>query len=467
MSQAQAITYDDVNAIAWKRGELTWKLRPEQQRLKAELERPHVQLFVGNISRRWGKSYTLVTYCLEQAYRRTQKIRFGCAFLTDLEEFILPAFELILEDCPEELRPTYIRSRKTWTFPNGSEIKLVGLDKHPNGLRGNAINIIVLDEAGFISSLKRIYTSVIIPATAKQSNIKIIFISTPPESPSHFFVDLIQKAQAQENGYYLCLTIDDISDLDAVERQRLLDEVGGEHSQEAQREFFARILVDPTRAIVPEFTPEVEAHTVTDHARPQYFDHYEAMDVGFTDATAALFGYYDFDNAKLIIEDELLLYHATTDIIASQFLKKEQALYGTKQPYRRVSDNDKRLIADLGSRHNLYFSQTEKHEKEAAINRVRILIKDRKIYINPRCQSLITQLKAGVWNKQRSQFDRDGVNGHFDLIDALIYFCRCVDFNRSPYPTNYGLHSESHHISTATKAPSEDAQAMMRIFKRR
>ncbi|MGJ8496011.1 hypothetical protein ACSFB1_12545, partial [Glaesserella parasuis] len=92
--------------------------------------------------------------------------------------------------------------------------------------------------AGFIANLKYQYTTVIIPATAKQKNIKIIVISTPPESPEHYFVEMITKAQTQSNGYYLCLTIDDISDLEPSERKRLLDEVGGEHSTTAQREFF-------------------------------------------------------------------------------------------------------------------------------------------------------------------------------------------------------------------------------------
>src|SRR5690606_38434857 len=115
-------------------------------------------------------------------------------------------------DCPEHLRPTYLASKKTYRFPNGSQIKLIGLDRNPDGLRGNAINVIIIDEAAFVGNLGKIYTSVIIPATMKQKNIRLIFISTPPESPAHYFVTLINRAKLE--GYYLELTIDDISDLD-------------------------------------------------------------------------------------------------------------------------------------------------------------------------------------------------------------------------------------------------------------
>ena len=130
---------------------LGYKLRPEQKTLRTKIYDALVQLIVFNISRRWGKTYVLCLYAIEQAIRKKQKIRYGAALRDDLEEFVIPSFEQILEDCPESLKPRYIRSRKTWVFPNGSEIKLVGLDKNPNGLRGNAINIIIIDEAGFVS----------------------------------------------------------------------------------------------------------------------------------------------------------------------------------------------------------------------------------------------------------------------------------------------------------------------------
>lgn len=454
------LTEEEAQVLLWQMGVLEWKLRPEQRLLKSEIDKPQYHLVVGNISRRWGKTFTLVTYCIEQALKKKQKIRYGAAFLTDLEEFVIPAFELILEDCPRHLRPEYLSSRKVWKFPNGSEIKLVGLDKNPSGLRGNAINIIVIDEAGFVSNLQYLYTSVIIPATAKQKNIKIVFISTPPPTPSHYFTELIDKAQIQDNGYYLKLTIDDISDLDPEERQRLLDEVGGEHSTTARREFFCEIVVDTERAVIPEFTSAIETVTVKDWQRPKFFDHYSALDVGFHDATAGLFAYLDFEQQKVVIEDELVLTKATTDKIAHAIKAKEVGLYGEKEPHKRVSDNDLRLIADLRAVHELYFRPTEKKDKEKAINKVRMLIANGQIIIHPRCVNLIRQLRSAIWNKARTSFDRDAINSHFDLVDALIYLIRSIDFSKNPVPTNYGLNPETQYISSSETYPSESHRVL-------
>jgi predicted P-loop ATPase len=99
----------------WNMGDLSWKLRPEQAMFKARVEETSTQLFVGNISRRWGKSFTMVTYCIEQCLKNpNERIHYGAAFQTDLTKFILPAFHIILQDCPDELRPRYKASTKTW-----------------------------------------------------------------------------------------------------------------------------------------------------------------------------------------------------------------------------------------------------------------------------------------------------------------------------------------------------------------
>ena len=267
---ALALSRPEAIEQLWIHGNLTYLLRPEQRYFKSQIKHAGVDLVVGNISRRWGKSFSLVTYCIEECLKNPKEhIRYGCAFSTDLEEFILPAFEIILNDCPEYLRPYYHKSKKRWVFRNGSVIKLIGLDRNPNGLRGNAITKIVIDEAGFVSHLKYIYNSVIIPATMKQSGIKLIFISTPPESPEHFFVELISMAKILDSGFYLELTIDDISDLEEdeknIEEERRLFYVALTRAKEGLylTSCRTRKTLGKTRECIPSpFIDELPAHTL-------------------------------------------------------------------------------------------------------------------------------------------------------------------------------------------------------------
>lgn len=403
----------------WRRGILDWKLRQEQQKLKREINNPSRQLVVGNISRRWGKSYTLCAYALEQAIQTPQKIRYGCAFLTDLQEFILPAFELILADCPQHLRPTYHQTKKTFYFKNGSEIKLVGLDKNSNGLRGNAINIIIIDEAAFVNNLKYLHTSVIIPATAKQKNIKIIFISTPPESPEHYFsAELIDKAKNQENGYYLCLTIDDISDLPAEERKRLLDEVGGESSSTAQREFFCKIQVDANRAICTSFADRHIESSPTDH-----YIHWQLFGDagGVKDKTVFLEAGYDHVLQKVIFRSELEFpaQTPTTSIVAAVKAKWPNAP-------SLILDAPGQLLIDYSTQ-GLPATLPQKDDFGAGLLLLGTTFHNDQALIDPSCELLIRTLKGGLLTRARNDYERSEALGHCDAAATAIYALRCVD----------------------------------------
>jgi hypothetical protein len=68
---------------------------------------------------------------------------------------------------------------------------------------------------------------------------------------------------------------------------------------------------------------------------------------------------------------------------------------------------------------------------------MRIMLKERRIIINPRCVTLIRHLKNAVWKKGRKEFSRSPDMGHYDAVDALKYMVRNVVYSHNPYPANY------------------------------
>lgn len=448
-----------VSAALWARGDLSWKLRPEQLKLKQGLEAQEVQLAVYNISRRFGKTFTLVTYALEQCIKRRQKIRYGCAFLTDLEEFILPAFEQILADCPARLRPKYKHTRKVWQFPNGSEIKLVGLDKSPQGLRGNAISKMIIDEAGYVTNLKSIYTSVIVPATMKQKDVKVIFLSTPPSTPDHYFIELISKASTQANGHYVCMTIDDISDLLPEERKRVLDEVGGERSPEAQREFFCRLIVDVTLALAPEFTEE---RHVKEAVRPRHTKYWVSGDTaGLRDKDVFHLWCYDFERAKYLCLDERSFpLNTPTTVIVAEVLKMENGLKLT-----RHVDAPGRTQIDMMAM-GFAAALPRKDELHATINQVRLLLTQDRVEIDPKCKLLIATLKTGTLNSKRTDLARTEALGHCDAFMSFAYGLRHGNLT-NPFPFAEGHRPiDSYVASTYQDERNTSLNALKALFKR-
>lgn len=249
--------------------------------------------------------------------------------------------------------------------------------------------------------------------------------------------------------------------------------IGGEEHPEFRREYLCEIIQDRDSVVIPEFDEESEKEIVREVDRPAYYDIYVAGDVGFKDLTAYLFGYWDWKNARLVIEDELVLdgTQYTTDSLAGLIRAKEYHLYQMQEPYLRIMDIDHRLIQDFQVHHNLFFVPTEKDNKEAAINQVRMLIAGKQIVIHPRCKNLIYQLKNATWDKNHKKFERIGDSldktlrgGHADAVDALIYLARNVDRSKNPYPSNWSVLNED-YIQPSRLAREQDEQK--RIWARR
>jgi hypothetical protein len=452
---------------AWLRGRLNYKLHSGQKIIEEKARESKSQLFVGEIARQFGKSFWLAKKALEQGFKKKKsKIKYGTAFQTDLVEFILPAFDAVLEDCPEDLKPVFKRSGSKFVFKNGSEIKLVGLDRKPNGLRGTVIDLIILDEAGFMSRLDYIYKSVIIPATTHRPNCRILVFSTPPDTPAHEFLDYVEKAEYE--GGYLKLTIYHNPMVDEKTIARLMKESGGPQSTTWRREYLCEHVTDANLAIISEWKDEFVLDIAKDHYYP-FYHKYQSMDLGVRDNTAVIFGYYSYLTGRLIIEDEYVINgpELTTLVLHDAISRTEKKLWKESKVYRRVSDNNNPLLLqDLSIIHGMHFLGTDKGSLEEMVNVVKMMVQTGSIIVHPRCKQLRGSLKYGVWDKHRQKFAKSKVYGHFDALAALIYLVRNLDKVTNPIPADFQV-DHRNQILFLKKLESPGAQAIKNAFARR
>jgi hypothetical protein len=472
---------DAVDAL-WRKGILSWKLDSCQKQLYQLFKKTKYRKTVWNCSRRLGKSYALIVIALEYALTNPNaQIKYACPTALMAQKLILPSIREILKDCPEDLKPTYVKSEKVFNFSNGSIIQIEGTDEgNAEKLRGTSSHLSILDEAGFMDDLDYVINDILLPQ-ALTTNGKMIISSTPPKSIAHPYIKFIYEAQ-KHDSYIKKTIMDALEDIkndppqfknrlnpDIVEE--IKQSVGGELSATWRREFMCEIASDQSRSVIPEFNEKIEAQIVKEWPKPDRFDSYVAMDLGFIDFTGILFAYYDFKNALLIIEDELLMngHDVTTKIIAERVREKEQALWTDpktsihQEPYLRISDDDLITLNDLQKLHNLRFIPTRKDGLEQAINEVRMKIGAGQIIIHPRCLNLIFQLKAATWAKNRKTFERTEEAGHYDLIAALVYLVRNVQYGKNPYPL-FTQYSNYDMFSKGTRVISESAQALSHIF---
>jgi len=242
-------------------------------------------------------------------------------------------------------------------------------------------------------------------------------------------------------------------------------EAGGEHSSTWKREYLCQLVVDESAAIVPEWKDAWIQEWPTNDLT-QFYQRYTAMDVGGRDKNAVLFGYYDFPNAKLILEDEFILEGPTmtTAAIADEVKRREAALWGNKPVHLRVADNNNViLLNDLQAFHKLNFVPTSKDDLEAMVNQVRLWVNQGRVIVNPRCRETISCLKYGIWNERRSEFARSRALGHFDALAALVYLVRNVDIYTNPIPGSYGINPDNMYVPQE-KVHAKDAQVIADLF---
>lgn len=459
MSDNQLNTFTDkeikeARARLWEMGILEWKFSVTQKKIYEFINASSDRNLVVNCSRRLGKSYYLTVIAIQQCLRKPNSIvKMIQPEVKMIRTNIRPIIKKILEDCPDSLRPDFKTQDNIYVFKNGSEIQLAGTDNgNHEKLRGGDSDLCIIDEAGFCSELDYIVKSVLGPTTFLTKG-KIVISSTTPPNPDHEFVKYMQQAEI-ENRVIRKTIFDALEDDRGTANPRITEEiiadevkkhVGGVDSESFRTEFLCQVIYNSKDSVVPEFTDLIQQDTVVNWPKPVFYDRYTAMDIGYEDLTFLVFGYWDFDNGVLVIEDEFHINgpEMTTPTLAKHIKAKEEALWTNRltgefeKPLIRVADNNLILINDLQKDHGLTFFATDKHNKDAYLGEMRKMIASRQIIIHPRCKTLISHLKSATWNKARSDFKRSPDNGHYDGVAALMYLCRNLDKARNPYPRGY------------------------------
>lgn len=445
----------EARAMLWNAGSLEWKLDITQKHLYDFFHnRIANKVIVVNASRRLGKSYFLLTLALEQCIKHPKSIvKYIQPETGMIRKNLNPDFEQMIADCPRELRPKFATQDNMWVFPNGSKIHLAGTDNgNYDKLRGGNAHLCLVDEAGFCTDLKHIINSILTPLTTLTRG-RIVLSSTTPPTPDHEFNEYMEFAEMEGNLIRKTI-LDAVEDHKQEVRPRITAEIvadllkgypGGVNNQDFRTEFLCEKVFNSTDAVLPEFDVNAQLDLIKEWPRPLFYDRYTAMDIGFVDLTVVLFAYWDFDNAVLVIEDEFVANGPTltTPSLAKGIKDKESTLWVNKLTkempdiYKRVSDNNLHLINDLNQLHRLPFIVTEKHDKLTYISALRELIETRRVYVNPRCKTLIAHMKTATWDKSKKDFRRSSDGGHYDAVAALLYLSRNIDKTRNPYPQGY------------------------------
>ena len=500
---------DEEVAARWRRGELAeMKLDPHQLRVyrryrawEAEVTalrlvaavqerekqrgvRGMIRLFVLDIGRRWGKTFLVALIMVEDLIRNAGWVKtYATANAVDMTELIIPMIDELIEDAPDDVKPLFRSSsrglNKVYLFPKPkgqrfSVLKLVGIDKTPRKLRGKASHGFAVTEAGHVPKLAHTIGTIIYPQFQRHRQATLILESNAPEDPEHDF-DRVFIPDAEARGAYVKETIDDNEALDEYEKQEFLDAaVAATSVEDMEREYYGKRNRSPKKMVCAEF--DDKRHVVPTPARPRYARAFTAMDPGEQDPLGLLWGYWDFDRAKLVIVRSYAESNMRTPAAAEMVVSVEQELWAMPRihgpqplnervkhtkfhhsrgwkfeapdealsywdgamfkpnPCNRVSDTDAHFIGDLAVLHDVAFNNAEKTNQEASEGEMRTAFLQDRIEIVEDSGPLAMQLQRGTWrldsHGRRVDWNRSPALGHLDCVACLIYMWRDVQHYR-------------------------------------
>lgn len=464
----------------WKRGLLSFLLDDSQKELYTLFYNSPHKIHTWLLARRSGKSFALVVLAAEQCIRHPNSIvKYVAPTKSQVNTYLRPLFKEVFESCPEEIRPEWRGKDYIYYFSNGSEIQLAGTEnQHAERLRGGNAHIAFVDEARDCSDLDNIIKSILLPTTLITKG-KVVIASTPPKESEHDLLTYIEEAELR--GSLVKRTIEDNPRLTKEQIEDALIDIGGRDSEAARREYFCEILPSAATSVIPEFDVAAQKDIIKEWPKPPFYDSYVGMDLGGSDLTVALFGYFDFRADKVIIEDEIVMNFSVSgnniETLTKQIQEKEKLLWSNpltneiKKPLTRVSDINYIVTQEIAkySNNEIFFNIAKKDDAASALQNLKILIQARKIVINPRCKTLISHLKNVKWmsKNNKTKFGRSVDHGHYDAIDAVKYLIRHVIYNKNPYPANYSMNMKDLYVVNPDKFVSNvghQADVLKKLF---
>jgi hypothetical protein len=422
------LTYSELYAYLWSRGDLSYKLWPQQRVIYDTIRNGDLpgEEVVVLCSRQYGKSLLGVVLAVEDCIRYPERcILVVGPTIKQVREIVAPRLRQIAKDAPPNLIVPS-KSENKWLIGE-SELVLGGFDISASSQRGKTVQNIYIEEIvdshpdDYVEAMR----SDLGPALTHSDRGKMIFLTTLPKIPDHPFIqDTMVKAQL--NGSFFKFTIDDNKALTKEQYDACVSRSGGRHTVDFRREYLCEIVRDANIIVVPGF--DRQKH-VASFSLPLVAKVHLTVDWGgVRDKTAAILHAYDYSLDQDLIFDERVFdaNTPTSEIIAS--LKEMEA----GREVTRFADVPGQLQVDLNAS-NYLVSMPVKDDWQAGVNHMNVRFATDKVLVHPRCKFTIMSLESGTFNRNRTDFERTTALGHCDGLAALMYALRSRDTS-SPYP---------------------------------
>lgn len=378
----------------------------------------HAMLFGGSRS---GKTFILARQLIIRATKtKSRHVALRLNFNHAKRSLWLDTFPKVFATCFPDLP---VKSNKTdyyYTFPNGSELWIGGLDdkERVEKILGTEYSTAWINEASQVD-----YNSVQIVKTRlaeKNSLSKKIFFDMNPPRKSHWSywlfekkIDPIDEVPVPDPNNYVSLLMNPKDNIENIDPD-YLDMLSKMPEKERQR-FLDGLYTDESDGQV-YYSFRRDEHIREFDRRPGTI--FIGQDFNVDPMTSVVGQFVD---NKFWIFDEVYLNNSDTYKTADELKRRN---YGggkiipdsTGKNRKTSGQSDFQILKNAGftieSTHNPFVTDR--------VNNVNRLFQENRIVIHPRCKKLINDLEKVVW--KNNELDQSGSNKHLTHIsDALGY----------------------------------------------
>jgi len=416
------ISVHDVKTSLWLRGELGFKLDALQIRISKTVMKQDSRKILILSSRQIGKTYWACVYALMYLLKNPNKIaRIIAPTYTQCQDLVADNLQAIIQDAPEGLIWS-VKSEYRYNLYNGSSLRLGALERaHVDGNRGGNASLIIYEECGFVKSEDFNYgvDSVLGPQLLRSRGMEI-FVSSPSEEPDHPLHTRILP-EAESLGTAFRYTVYDSPTITQGQIEEAQRRSGGEHTDAWRREYMAEIIRVRSKVVIPGFDPQ--KHVKEYELDKSGYQHLTVDWGGIRDLTVALWHSYDYVADKLLIWDEKVFQRNTPTARILDEIHDWRVDW-----YQKTADVPGQTLIDIYNYESDTVSDTwqmpPKADWLAGVQAMSNLFELDQIWIHPRCKFLIRSIRGGVFNKNKTDFERfddpQGI-GHCDALAALMY----------------------------------------------
>lgn len=469
MSKVDLISPRELSRFFWLEGDLSYKLDGLQTLMNDTV----LASFLINkktcvlSSRQIGNSFWVLCFALGYLLRNPKTICRVIAPTKDkCDEIVEDNFNVIIDDIPAGLisRST---TKNRYNLYNKSSLRIGALERqYVDKNRGGNASLIIYEECGFVSPDDFNYgvNSVIGPQLLRSKGNEI-FVSSPSEQPDHpLHVDVAPMCEQMGTLFQYTVfdstTISDEAILEAGTRSRskltkdfvyevrslvrreqekidaaTIYDIAERYpsvvlSDDFKREYLADIIRPKSLMIVPIFH---QKSAVVKQPLPAAFRKIVAVDWGgVRDKTVSLMMVYNYNaDEDWIIDEKVFDANTPTNEIMQELKQWEE----DHKIFARWADVNGQLQIDLYDRYEYMVQVPPKTDWKSAVNTMSAKFALDKIKIYPNCTFTIQSIKTGIFNKTRTDFERNSKLGHMDALAALMYGIRVQD-RSNPYEGN-------------------------------